>query len=411
MKNIIAITIILFVFTLLEINAQPDDMRDRILNYQSTSQLEIINRSRRMIIDKFQEGDIKTVEEITNYLLNDKSFEGYIPLHFSERFLILLWTREYTELFRQIRIVDSINNIQLQDPKNLDEKIFGMWARYIYPAKDFLYDTLKSKSRNSANYLRNEFNKAPLTRQEKDLLEMVLIRFSNEHSAELQDSLSTLAEAYIQNYPGDITLPYVRQVFRVRFIDRKIGSFSFLFGTATPTAPMSENFSDMFGFSMDGKFYANRSIIFANILVGLAKNRNRIEENNYYLPAGSSSSLVRLGAGYGYDLFDGEKFSLYPKIDFGYTWFGPDSSKQKSLEMFDRSSFSYSPGFILEYRFSANAPTFNYFHGYSTNEFWGFKISLNYNYLIQSNRDRFLSNVHYFGIGFGMHFKKRYRDL
>jgi len=408
MKNIIAITIILFVFTLLEINAQPDDMRDRILNYQSTSQLEIINRSRRMIIDKFQEGDIKTVEEITNYLLNDKSFEGYIPLHFSERFLILLWTREYTELFRQIRIVDSINNIQLQDPKNLDEKIFGMWARYIYPAKDFLYDTLKSKSRNSANYLRNEFNKAPLTRQEKDLLEMVLIRFSNEHSAELQDSLSTLAEAYIQNYPGDITLPYVRQVFRVRFIEKKTSSMSLFIGSNTPTAPMSDNFNDMFSFSLDFKLYVARSIIFGSFGGCIGSNKSVIEDNGISLQSGYSFSLLRILAGYGYDIINSKNFSLYPTVDIGYTWFNLDSSKQYSLENFDRKSFSYSPGFILEYRFSAKYPDI---YSYYPNSFFGFLISFNYNYLMHSNTDHILGNMHRFGIGLGMHFKRRYRDL
>jgi hypothetical protein len=101
MKNLIYIIVILFAVS--ELAAQPDDLKNEIASYQS-SQLEIINKSRRMLLDKFKEGDIQKVKEIKDYLLNDKSFEGYMPLLFTERFCIYFWTREYTELLKQIKV-------------------------------------------------------------------------------------------------------------------------------------------------------------------------------------------------------------------------------------------------------------------------------------------------------------------
>ena len=401
MKSIIIIILILFAVALL--NAQPDNIKDEILGYHNTNQLEIINKSRRMLLDKFEDGDIQKVKEIKDYLLNDNSFKGYMPLYFNERFCIMFWTREYAEIFRQIKLWDSINNIQIEKPKNWQEKIYGEWARFIYPAEDLLAEKLRNKSKDSAISLRNEFNKAPLTQQEKDLLNMLFIRFTNEYSDELQDSLNNLADAYIQNYPANITLPYVRNVLRKKYVEELGGSFSLGIGYNIPTNPMSEYYNDMPGFYMNYKSYIKRSIIFGNLAVGFGKNKIDLEDKGNYLPVGYATSLVRVGLGYGYDLLDAKKISLYPTIDIGYTWFGPDSSKQYYLEAFDRNSFSYSPGIAAEYRL----PT-TFINPVSL---LGISFNFNYNYLIHSKKDRFLSNMHYFGVGIGFYTVNKFRDL
>ena len=90
MKKLFTIIIkILLLFLLVsDITAQSHDIRNEIMNYQSRDQLELINRSRRMLQEKFEEGDIQKVKEIKDYLLNESSFKNYMPLYFNERFII-----------------------------------------------------------------------------------------------------------------------------------------------------------------------------------------------------------------------------------------------------------------------------------------------------------------------------------
>tara|TARA_R100000935_G_scaffold793_1_gene2862 strand:- start:228 stop:431 length:204 start_codon:yes stop_codon:yes gene_type:complete len=59
---------ILFALFPILLSAQEKDLEQEILNY-SESQGEFISKGRRMLLDKFLEGDISKVKEVKDYLL------------------------------------------------------------------------------------------------------------------------------------------------------------------------------------------------------------------------------------------------------------------------------------------------------------------------------------------------------
>jgi len=168
-------------------------------------------------------------------------------------------------MLKQILLYDSIDNFQSISLYSLDgtyrsrlnyaRATYRSRANFIYPNYDFLIDTLLKYTVDSAEMLKNELNRAALTQQEKDLLNMLLIPLSNEYTEQLQDSLNKLADAYILNYPGDLSLPFVRKGLRVVYEEKK--SFSATIGGlyALPTKPMANYFNNYFGITGDLKTY------------------------------------------------------------------------------------------------------------------------------------------------------------
>jgi hypothetical protein len=71
--KIIFFLICLFPVTLFGEN---DPVLDKIMNHQE-SKSEIITRGRRVLLDKFIDGDFKKVSEIIHHLKNDVEDENY----------------------------------------------------------------------------------------------------------------------------------------------------------------------------------------------------------------------------------------------------------------------------------------------------------------------------------------------
>jgi hypothetical protein len=73
------------------------------------------------------------------------------------------------------------------------------------------------------------------------------------------------------------------------------------------------------------------------------------------------------------------------------------------LRVFNKNTFSYSPGIIAEIKISS--PVYWLSYGYS----W--LLTLHYNYIMQTNNDKFFSNMHSFGLSIGFIGMRKVRDM
>lgn len=67
--------------------SQVDSIKSQILNYED-SKSAIISKGRKLLLDKFIEGDLMKVKEVKDYLINTED-ENYIAFYPSEYWFIL----------------------------------------------------------------------------------------------------------------------------------------------------------------------------------------------------------------------------------------------------------------------------------------------------------------------------------
>lgn len=107
-----------------------DSIEKEILNYTDT-QTELITKGRRLLLDRFTAGDLQKVKEVKDYLKNQVENRDYVVLFPFEHWLILYWTKEYTELINLIKNPDAFEYTRVNR---------------IAPQQDILYERIREKS-------------------------------------------------------------------------------------------------------------------------------------------------------------------------------------------------------------------------------------------------------------------------
>jgi hypothetical protein len=291
---------------------QNDTIRNEILN-NSDSKSEIISKGRRLLLDKFIEGDIQKVKEIKDYLINDVENADYVAFYPIEYWLLLYWTQEYDELTESITGFDSFKS--------------DTFEKSIKPQDDFLFEKVRSKTRDSKFILQIFIEDSDLEDVDKAFLSMNLNNLiaDNDYRDITQDTLNILADNFLLKYPNSIYENYTRNYIRYKLTPSKFGlAFEFFSGYGIFTENLEENFQNNVPIGVAFDIYYKDFVLYLRDYIGFSKTKDDI---NYHDGIWEKKSQVRVylpEASLGYVVLDKKYLKIAPfggiaSIDIGPT--------------------------------------------------------------------------------------------
>ena len=393
------IVIILFITT--ELYGQNDTIFSILKDYEH-SKSELILKSRRLILDKFIEGDYQKVKEIKDYLTLKVEDEDYLTLYPGEYWLILYWTQEYKNLLESFQ--------HLLTPQSSD------YQRKIAPQDDFLFDKLRSKSRESRPLLEVMLNNSELENVEKDFLKMHLTYMLSGYGDTVitQDTLNLLADEYLSNYSDSIYNDFTRKYIRYKFIPSKWGfAFEFFSGYSVFTENLALNYRNNVPIGVAFDVSYKNFILYLRDYIGFSKIKiDRPYEGGIW-EEGSQVRVFLPEASIGYAVMENNRLKIAPFAGIAATDISPteyDLRKEPDLkEVGLVFTTTYTLGLNVDIKLGTNRIPML---GYGPEQNYGF-IRLRYAYnspKFDKKYNGFGGNMHYLTIGIGGFTRKTKRD-
>ncbi|MFV0391941.1 MAG: hypothetical protein ACK5KP_08700 [Paludibacteraceae bacterium] len=375
-----------------------DSIKKEILSYADT-QSQLITKGRRLLLDRFTEGDLRKVKEVKDYLKLQVETRDYLVLYPFEHWLILYWTKEYPELLNLIKNPDAFEYAG---------------TKRIKPSEDILFDRLKEKSLSSLDKLMYDIRTVEMPSDDKDFLILYLNAIlSGEKSEITQDRLNELSDGFLKNHPNSEYNDFIRENIRYKYIPSKWGlAYEFFSGYGWNEGNLNHYFKSNvpIGIAFDVQ-YKNLSLYLRNY-IGFSKTRQDILSPNGFWFNDSQVRVYIPEASLGYVAYENHRFKLAPFAGIGGVDFSPteaDVEDYPYLKDADIGGFSYTAGLNLDVKLGNRANDRNW--NFPTTGF-GF-IRLRYSYVIpqiSQKHDVMTGNMHYITIGIGAFGRNIKRD-
>ena len=384
--------LLLFIIITTHTFAQNDSIQGEILKYRDTKS-ELINNGRKLLLQKFTEGDFNKVRQLKDYLVNDVQNEDYAAFSFMEYWLLLYWNQEYQELTQQLALFNS--------------STIGEFQRKIKPGKDLLFEKVLNKSRESEILLETFILTSDLNSEQKDFLSMNLKYLLTNESYPLitQDSINILADNFLKNYPGSQFETFTRQFIRVRNIPSKWAfAVEFFSGFGKSTDGLNEVFGTHIPLGITFDICYKKFNLYLRDYIGIGKTKADIINSNITWNKGSKYNLFLPEASLGYTLIDNKRIRLSPLAGISACFFTPtpyDIEKNPDLNDIELH-FSPSYAFGLNLDLKLGPVPLNVVARNESN--YSF-IRFRYTYCIPTFERRYSDisgNVHTLTVGFGL---------
>lgn len=383
---------IIFIFFSFQLSAQDKDLEQEILQY-SESKIDIISKGRRLLTDKFLEGDLAKVKEVKDYLLNEVEDDYYTALYPAEHWMIRYWTEEYDQLVSSIVA--------------LDEDKLARYNRRISPPRDMLYVKLIERSWDNLETLEDKIVNSDLATQEKDFLLLHLnYMVSGEPLMKLeQEEVNKMADLYIQTHPGSPYENYIRNNIRYHFVpsDWAVGMDIFS-GYGILTGELSEQYSNpvFLGIGFDVEY--QKLTMFLRGYVGIGTLKKDRDFSMGIWEKGASANISKLELSLGYTLAESEKIKLSPFLGIGLaeiTAPQPDIDKNPGLDEAEVKMFpAYTLGLNLNLKLGWDTGSYYMYNMPKDKSYWFFRVRYGYT-LPQFNEVGHTGNFHHITIGLG----------
>jgi hypothetical protein len=331
--------LVFFTVLCLDLSGQDNSIQKEILNYSNTES-EIILKGRRLLLERFLEGDYEKVREIKDYLISAIPAEDYIIFYPPEYWLILHWTREYDYL------LESINSTR---PANMPEN-----QRKIKPQYDLLFEKMVDKSRQSRSIIEAGIINSDIGTIEKDFLLMHLIYIiAGENNYEAtRDTLNSLSDNFLTEYPGNAYEDFTRKYLRNKFVPSK---WAFAFELFSGYGVFTQNLETRYlnnvplGIAFDIE-YRNLTLYLRNY-IGFSRTKNDYYFDNGIWPERSQVRVFLPEASLGFIAINSNFLKIAPfagvsSADIGPTEF--DRKRDPNLEKVELA-------FTTTYTFGINA--------------------------------------------------------
>lgn len=317
------------------LTAQEKDLEQEILNYSET-QSELISKGRRMLLDKFLEGDIAKVKEVKDYLLSEVQDEDYIALYPGEQWMMMYWTGEYEEL------ADTILKVNQEFIEKLQIKIA--------PERDFLYTKLIERSWNNLPMLEEKINNTTLDVKSKDFLLLHLnFMVSGEPIGKLsQEDVNTMASLYLETYPENNFENYIRNNIRYNFEPSKWGlGFEFFSGYGIFSGELAEMYNNhgVLGVAFDIEY--NRFTLYLRNYIGFAKTKQDRENAGIAWSKDSPAQMFFPEASIGYTVIENDKIKLSPYAGIGAADISPITTDLEQRPELEKLEVGFSPSYTV----------------------------------------------------------------
>lgn len=341
---------LLFFFALTTIQpvfcmAQQDSssIAGQIRDYE-LSKYDMISKGRRMLLDKFEEGNIEEVRDIIRYFDREINDKNHIALWPAERILLYYWTEDYD------KIIDFSAYIHSEDQSRE--------RAAVYPPKDMLYTSLQSASHESFDQLVGGAEKYHFSDDANDYLHLLLesLLYDSSERYVSMNKINEDADRFIENYPDSPLLEIVKE-----HISYKLTRSDFMFGMylgggySLCSGAYTHTFRPRGALAFSVDLYWRRYALFLSGDVGFGKLRQDVlVGGGDRWEKGSSGEFSVLGLSLGYSVLETKNFRLTPFSGAAFSSINPTQKEDMPsyLEDFDiGTSCSGMVGFNVRYLF------------------------------------------------------------
>jgi hypothetical protein len=369
--------------------SQVDSIESQILNYED-SKSTIISKGRKMLLDKFIEGDLQKVREIKDYLVKTED-ENYIALYPAEYWFILYWTRDYSELAEDIQSFDSAR--------------IASYNERIRPLHDLLYDKLREKSFEEELHIKKKIQNSEVNPETKQILILNLdwLLLENRQDIFARDSLNNQADEFLETFASSEYEQFTRDFIRYKQVPGAWGfAFEFFSGYSMYSGNLKENYTNNIPIGVAFDVCYKNFELYLRDYIGFNKTKKDFDYSLGVWEKGSRTMVFLPEASIGYVTYNDNRFKISPFAGIGAMDVSPPSKdteetpelKEVSLEF----TTTYMLGINLDIKFGPkNVPD------HSPKTSYGF-MRIRYGYTMPKFEKKYVGmagNMHYFTIGFG----------
>lgn len=369
--------------------SQVDSIKSQILNYED-SKSAIISKGRKLLLDKFIEGDLMKVKDIKDYLIKTED-DNYFAFYPAEYWFVLYWTKDYSELAKSIQSFDSA-------------KVASYNTR-IRPLNDMLYDKLKEKSFNNETQIKEQLQISDLDYETKQILSLNFdwLLLENRKNIYAQDSLNERADNFLKTNTQSRFEGFTKKYIKYKLVPKNWGmTFEFFSGYSIYTGNLSENYTNNVPVGVAFDICYKNYELYLRDYIGFNKTK---KDFNYSLGTwekGSRTMVFLPEASLGYVAYNDNRFKLSPFAGIGSMDISPTTKDKEETPELKEVSLEFTTTYIIGINFDIK---FGPKHAtkYSPKTSYGF-MRIRYGYSIprfEKKYDGMTGNMHYITIGFG----------
>ncbi len=372
---------------------QNEAIQNEILNY-SDSKSDMIIKGRRLLLDKFLEGDYQKVKEVKDYLKTELENEDYAALYPIEYWLILYWTQDYQELIKNMN--------ELEAPQRAN------FARKIKPPYDLLFEKIRDHSLTSQLFLQTQVKHAELEQMDKDFLSMnltFLLMDEKDELAKTQDMLNVMADEFLEAYPESKYEHFTRTYYRQKFVPSNWGfGFEFFSGYSLFTENLETRYKNQISIGVAFDVQYKRVILYLRDYIGLTKTKEDFPYDTGVWEKGSQARVYMSEASLGYVTIDNKYLKVVPFAGIASTDIAAtevDLTKKPDLDKVELEfTTTYAVGLNVDIKLGRSKMPIVSFEAEQNYLF----LRLRYAYCMpqfEKNYDGVSGNMHYLTIGIG----------
>ena len=401
--NIYKMLVLFFIFSGMIVAQQMDQdsvntIEKEILEYEDTD-LVIISKSRKMIIENIEKHNLQKVKDIYSYLQNKFDKKNTVIFWPAEDWFILLWLELYDELFDKIKKYPPEQNYY-------DDKIV--------PPRDLLFEQIRKITIYEKETILTSIKKAKIEPYQKEFLHLFLeyLLFDSNESEMTQEQLNYLSDQYVSQFKASEFNSFIRNYIRFVFITSDWGfGFDFYSGQGMFDGNMSKYFKDNITLGHGFDISYKKVICYLRNYIGVDSKVNRSFEYKGVWKEGLNLDVFHPEMSFGYVTVDNPTFKIAPFIGLSSMHITPpDEVKEKpgnDVELDWVTTYTF--GLNVDYKFSRSSAGIigNYESG-----FWFIRLRIGYS---NPSYEKIISglsgNMLYINLGIGGFARKVSRDF
>lgn len=310
-----------------------NSLEQEILAQEDTS-LEIIIKSRNMILENLSTGNLVKAKELIGYLEQKFKETEYMPLWYVEKLFLSYCVKDYEFILNGLKSPES-------------DKIENY--KKIFPPKDQLEAKLGAYVSNKYTRIKGEISSSGLSEEEKDFLNLtlafMLYRFGETPFAS-QEELNAGSDIFLKKYPNTVYKAFVRD--NIRYV-LKLSDFGWGIvisaGRGGLTGDLKNYFTSYTPISMSLELdYKKWRLYLLGHFGSCETNADFIYNGNW--KKGTDMFYNMLGASIGRTIYEDNYIKIIPSIGITGSEISPPPAKVEKGEVEDLS-LGYVTGYSL----------------------------------------------------------------
>ncbi|QCR21429.1 hypothetical protein [Pontibacter sp. SGAir0037] len=349
--------------------AQTDSLRNEILNYQE-SKAGMIDKGRRLLLEKFLAGDQEKVREVLQYLVTYEEDADYVAFYPLEKWLLYYWTEQYPLVLQDMLMADSI--------------LVSVSRTRIRPRQDVLAEKLLSYLMGKQAEAKLKIQLSDLTDAEKNVLILNLdyLLSDTEQTPDVQEDLNRQAEQYLAAFPDSKYNPYVKSYIRFAFKPSTWGfAFEFFSGYGSFTENLETNFNNSIPMGIAFDIFYNRWGLYLRNYIGFSKTKNALPFPDAIWSDGAQARVFLPEASLGYAVLDNRYVKLAPFAGISSMHISPTAHDIEQIPEYKDVGLSftttYTAGLSLDLKLGKTTAVMRHANGEES--YWFARIRYSYN--------------------------------